>query len=281
MRSAVTKIHPLTKQAAVVLLSQPALGRDVPAKFLADRHRTAVGARYFYLELLGLTDTGAVPTPRALPVYLPGQPPARPGGHTGPTLAPGVPAAARPVITTVADHRGRASEFNVTINLRRDEVRVAFYLSESRAQALARLINSRAPLPVLLRVVREVSTEMVATLKRTGPLHHLRIERESLEAESLDASDVLRILANRVLTPLMDWTLARIADLLATNAQDFLRATQDPKHGVTLVVAFRRLPLLAKIRAALKGNVLALRGITASSAVPKDADVQVVAGFAA
>lgn len=160
-------------------------------------------------------------------------------------------------------------------------MRVAFYLSESRSQELTRLINSRAPLPVLLRVVREVSTEMVTTLKRTGPLNHVRIERESMEAESLDASDVLRIVATRVLTPLMDWTLARISDLLATSAQDFVRATQDPKHGVTLVVAFRRLPLLAKIRAALQGNVLALRGVTASSAVPKDADVQVVAGFAA
>lgn len=281
MRSAVTKIHPLTRQAAAVLLSQPALGRDVPAKFLADRHRTAVGARYFYLEPLGLTDAGAVPTPRAMAVYLPGQSTGPSAARPGATLAPGVPAPARPIITTVADHRGRASEFNVTINLRRDEVRVAFYLSESRSQELTRLINSRAPLPVLLRVVREVSTEMVTTLKRTGPLNHVRIERESMEAESLDASDVLRIVATRVLTPLMDWTLARISDLLATSAQDFVRATQDPKHGVTLVVAFRRLPLLAKIRAALQGNVLALRGVTASSAVPKDADVQVVAGFAA
>jgi hypothetical protein len=281
MRSAITKIHPLTRQAAAVLLSQPALGRDVSAKFLADRHRTAVGARYFYLEPLGLTDTGAVPTPRAVPVYLPGQRAGAAVTRPGAPLAPGVPAPTRPIITTVADHRGRASEFNVTVNLRRDEVRVAFYLSESRSQELTRLINSRAPLPVLLRVLREVSTDMVDTLKRTGPLNHIRIEQESLEAEALDASDVMRTLATRVLAPLMTWTLARISDLLAASAQDFVRATQDPKHGVTLVVAFRRLPLVAKIRAALRGNLLALRGITASAAVPKDADVQVVAGFAA
>jgi hypothetical protein len=49
--SAWTHIHPLTEQASGLLLSEPGLGKDVDARFLESRNMTAVGQRFYYLEL--------------------------------------------------------------------------------------------------------------------------------------------------------------------------------------------------------------------------------------
>lgn len=46
-----SQIHPLTTEAAGLLLNEPALGRNVAPTFLETRHRIGVGQRFFYLEL--------------------------------------------------------------------------------------------------------------------------------------------------------------------------------------------------------------------------------------
>lgn len=46
-----SQIHPLTTEAAGLLLNEPCLGRDVASGFLETRHRIGVGQRFFYLEL--------------------------------------------------------------------------------------------------------------------------------------------------------------------------------------------------------------------------------------
>ena len=47
------QLHPLTKEAASLLLKEPGLGKDVPAKLTAKRHQTGVGQRFYYLEISG------------------------------------------------------------------------------------------------------------------------------------------------------------------------------------------------------------------------------------
>ena len=49
-RQAWALFHPLTPEAAGLLLSEPKLGRPVPAAFLVRRRMTAVGQRFYYLE---------------------------------------------------------------------------------------------------------------------------------------------------------------------------------------------------------------------------------------
>lgn len=46
-----SQIHPLTTEAAGLLLNEPGLGRDVASGFLETRHRIGVGQRFYYLEL--------------------------------------------------------------------------------------------------------------------------------------------------------------------------------------------------------------------------------------
>ena len=45
-----SKIHPLTKQTAGLLLQEPGLGRDMEPRWLESRNRVGVGQRFFYIE---------------------------------------------------------------------------------------------------------------------------------------------------------------------------------------------------------------------------------------
>jgi hypothetical protein len=58
-RSAWSKIHPLTKEAAGLLLAEPLLGKDVDARYLESRNLIAVGQRFYYLELPYAAGSGA------------------------------------------------------------------------------------------------------------------------------------------------------------------------------------------------------------------------------
>ncbi|HEX6334633.1 MAG TPA: hypothetical protein VFZ78_10435, partial [Flavisolibacter sp.] len=53
MPHAWVQLHPLTQQAAGLLLKEPALGRDFSAAYVTNRYRTAVGQRFYYLEING------------------------------------------------------------------------------------------------------------------------------------------------------------------------------------------------------------------------------------
>jgi hypothetical protein len=266
MRGAVTKFHPLTRRAAAVLLGEPALGRDLPARYLADRHTARLGGRYYYLEVLDAAETGPVPTPRTVPVQIQGAPAASVGR--------------RPIVTGVADHRGRASEINVTAKLVRRQLRVAIFLSEPRAQEIAGLIKRGAAPAVVLRVVTQAVREMVSTLLRTGVLNHVRIEGETVESELKLPDSVLRLIADRILPRLVDWALGRVGEYLRVRGREFVTATQDPKYGVTLLVVFRDIPLLGVLHGIVSGRGVKLGALSLPDAVPQDADVQIVAGFA-
>lgn len=46
-----SKIHPLTKQTAGLLLREPDLGRDMEPRWMESRNRIGVGQRFFYIEI--------------------------------------------------------------------------------------------------------------------------------------------------------------------------------------------------------------------------------------
>jgi hypothetical protein len=271
MRSAVTKFHPLTRQAAAVLLGEPSLGRDVGGRYLADRKRVRRGGRYYFLELLDATETGPVPTPRTVPVQVAAREPARGDG------SPVVPA---PAVRGVADHRGRASELNVAIRLGAQQLRVALFMSEPRAQEIAQLIKKGAPPAVILRVIAEVAREMQMNLQSTGVLNHVRIQAETMEAEAGMPSFLVRLLSDRLLPKLIDWTLARVGEYLRTKGSAFVTAAEDPKYGVTILVVFRNIRFLSTLRQAVSRKGISLGDFSLPDVVPSDVDVQLVAGFA-
>jgi hypothetical protein len=252
-RGAVERLHPLTTQAAAGLLGEPGLGRDLPARYLASRGRTMVGERVYGLRVLGpATDGAAIPVPYATAAAVAPRTtdPSRPG---------------RPAVARSYDPGMRASTLNLTLDFRHDEVRLYLYLSEPRAQEIARLLrqgSGREPVAAAVQAIRGAVGEVLATLRTTGPLGHVRVQREGLdEAEDQLAGAALRAVADKVLRPLADRALARVAQLFRTRAQEFTVATEDAKHGVTLVAIFDRQPFMGRLRQALSGRLGVLAGL--------------------
>lgn len=71
---AYSHLHPLTRANATALLREPRLGVDTPSRFLQSRHRIAVGQRFFHLQPVGQRPT-SIPAPtREEPSCDPGTP---------------------------------------------------------------------------------------------------------------------------------------------------------------------------------------------------------------
>jgi len=271
-RTAVERLHPLTGQAAMGLLGEPGLGRDLPARYLSSRGTAMVGQRVYCLRVLGPNADGAtIPVPYATAAAVAPRTtdPARPG---------------RPSVARSYDPGMRPSTLNLTLDFRHDEVRLYLYLSEPRAQEIARLLrqgSGRESVAAAMQAVRGVTGEMLATLRTTGPLGHVRVQREGVdEAEDQLASAALRAVTDRILRPLVDRALARITHLLRTRASEFTAATEDPKHGVTLVAIFDRPPFMSRLRQALSGRLDALAGLRFDDVDPARVELRVLPGYA-
>lgn len=278
MRTAITKFHPLTTQAAAVLLGEPCLGRDLEPRYLTSRARSRVGGRYYFLEVIGARDTGPVPTPASvrISVSAPAAAAIAPGPSGSPAVASDGTSSLRPV-TVVTDHRGRSSEANITLQPKQEQIRIGLFLSEPRAQEVAKLIRERAHPAQILRTVSEVAREMVSTIKRSGPLGHLRIETETVQAEGELPAFLVSLVTERLLPTVMDWAMKRVADHLKVNGGQFLAAANDPTYGVTIVVLLRGVKGL-RLLSSTPADLVAF-GLRMSDLRPDQADVQIVPGF--
>jgi hypothetical protein len=126
-RTGTDQFHPLTAQAAGVLLGQPKLGRDVPGRFGASRRAVAVGQRFYYLEIAG----------------------------------------ARPILVGAGGRARlrRMSHVHLAADLPKDEYRASIYLSEAQAQEVAGRVRLR-DLPAALMLARRAYASAVAPAVR-------------------------------------------------------------------------------------------------------------------
>jgi hypothetical protein len=71
---AYSQLHPLTRANATALLREPLLGVDVPSRFLQSRHRISVGQRFFHLQPVGQRPIPLPAPTREEPSCDPGKP---------------------------------------------------------------------------------------------------------------------------------------------------------------------------------------------------------------
>jgi hypothetical protein len=93
-------LHPLTPEAAGIMIDEPGLGREMPPKYLDHQPLTAVGQRLYYLEI-------PEARPQAVPIS---------GGAPKPR---------------------RIRQVHIRLNFPRDQIQVKVFLSEAVAQAIA------------------------------------------------------------------------------------------------------------------------------------------------
>jgi hypothetical protein len=201
-------MHPLTREAAGLLLNEPGLGREVAEANLDRPEPLAVGERLYYLEV--------------------------PGAST---------------VTR------RSSDATLALDLRAAELRLALYLGESDAQAIAVRLRRKEPLGASLAALRRIYWHRVRDAL-ASPRSRIRVVREEPEQEEF-ASGLFQLARSpsRVLaSAIQRWVTRALGAALTRQRDAFLAATAADADGVTLLVRLANPPGLRVIAALLRGG---------------------------
>jgi hypothetical protein len=233
-RAASSQVHPLTPDAAGLLLREPKLGVAVAPAYLRSRNRIAVGQRFYLLEPIGAAGALAL------------------AGATG----------------TAATRLAPSRAWTV-VNLRRAKITVGLYLSEADAQVAAEGIRQGRGSTALLQALTNVY-KLAAQPTATAPNGHLRVVREDSEdhEELAPAGPALPPAITAQLRRQLDaWVLPALAGWARDNGEAFARAAAHPDPGVTVRIRLTSVPgldaLAGGASAAAAKN--ALRGTPAIS----------------
>ncbi|NYT02999.1 MAG: hypothetical protein GKC10_09640 [Methanosarcinales archaeon] len=229
---AYTQLHPLTPEAAGLLLGEPGLGREVDPRHLANPYSTEVGQRFYYLEIPGK----------------------------------------RPLMTVEPCGRARMrrpTNVNVVLDFPRNQIRVGLYLSEIRAQSIAVKLRQKAHVGLVAANLGRLLERGMRRALMNG--FGLKIVHEAVTPDHwLGAlrrlpSTVPQVLQRR----LQEWVLKGLSDYLKLHGQQFISASEDPADGVTLSITIANPPGFAQLRQALKGKALSLASLKLSDGTPE------------
>lgn len=256
-----SQIHPLTSQAAASLFGEPGLGRDVPDRFLQDRNLIEVGQRFYFLEIEGVH---AVIQPRqrlrrSSRVYVKID---CPGNKIKVALflserdAQSVSSKLRQNSPWSAILRGFSSllnsvqrNFNLKRNVRivHESVVVEDYAGVLSAVARgAGRIAARA-LGGLKGVTRAAGGAVGGALGRA-------VSAGGTLARKLLPQAIASVIAEKII----EWSLKKISEYLRERKQEFIRATESPADGVTILITFANPGLLPVVCRALRGEQITL-----------------------
>ncbi|HMG17376.1 MAG TPA: hypothetical protein VK573_01525, partial [Gemmatimonadales bacterium] len=223
-REAWSLIHPLTPEAAGILLNEPGLGRQVDPKFLADRNVVTVGQRLYYLE-----------TRAARPRMI--------VGARGASRSP------------------RIAKTKVAFDFPKGELRVLLFYSEAQAQAIATQLRGRAPASMTIAALKSGLDPTLATLFSGVPTRAVRIVHEAAPIENFQSpviGGVLRVVGRPLAGLTLRWVLETFKRELAQRreqlAAQFTRAAASEADGVTVVIVFQRPSFFQQLRAVFSGK---------------------------
>jgi len=225
-REAWSLIHPLTPEAAGILLNEPGLGRQVDARFLADRNVVTVGQRFYYIE----TQTAR---PRTIVGVRGG------GGSRSPRIA----------------------KTKVAFDFPKGELRVILFYSEAQAQAIATQLRGRAPASIAIAALKSGLDSNLATLFSGAPTRGLRVIHETAPIENFQSPAIggaLKVVGRSLAGLTLRWVLQAFKRELEQRrdqfAAQFTRAAASEADGVSVVIIFQRPSFFQQLRAVFSGK---------------------------
>jgi|GEM_PF-1335425 len=256
------QIHPLTTQAASLLLKDPCLGKDVDPKFMKNRHKIGIGQRFFYLEING----AHLKLPR-VPKKPGGMQPDKDKGNGKPVKPPDPGKVIVP----------RSSDIQGVINFIRSEIRLNYFFSEEESKSIVEKLNKNDYLGAALSLrysVRNVLNDLL--IKNVGS--KVKLVHEAVPEQYLDntneeqfaplaAIGALAVNAGKeVIVKLVQKLIEKIAELayqalvnyFKARAAEFKQMQAAPDDGVTVKIIWINIPGMSTIRAiinAIKGNL--------------------------
>lgn len=248
------QLHPLTPQAASLLLKEPALGKDIKPKFTAKRHRTTVGQRFYYLEISGAR------------LRIP------PVNHaTHKHQAQGKPGTPKP---------SQSGDIQGVINFVKSEISFNYYFSEEDAKTVVEKINKNDFLGAAITIRHAVRNVLNGILiKNVGnkvkiiheavPELYLEFVGEYEDESPLAAlaktaggivlgggKEILTKIIGQLVEKLSEHAYQAVANFFKGRAAEFKEAQAQPQDGVTVKITWSNIQGMSAIR-----NVInAIRG---------------------
>lgn len=236
------QLHPLTREAAELLLGEPDLAPDNESEHQWDPHTPKVGERFYYLE---------IPGKRPLTII-------EPSGRT---------------------KARRPTQLRMILDFPKNEIRVYLFLSEIRAQEIAVKVRQHAHIGNVAARLRHFIERGLRSALR-GSFGRLKIIHETITPDQLlGAVRRLPSLVSQVLQRrLQEWILKGITDQLKQRAEEFTKAAEDTADGVTMVITIGNPPGFPQLRQVFKGKLLSLASLRMSGAAPR-VSIKIVAGY--
>jgi hypothetical protein len=236
-------LHPLTPEAAGIMIDEPGLGREMPPKYLDHQPLTAVGQRLYYLEI-----------PEARPQAVPTA-----GGAPKPR---------------------RIRQVHIRLNFPRDQIQVKVFLSEAVAQAIAVDLRKQAIAKAISQMRSVYEPRLTTILSGKHQSHSKIIHGKVAPKESRGRK--LRSLPSTVREALskklIEWMGQSLSTYLQQKPQDFISASENPADGVMCKFTFTNPPGFAVLRKALRGESVNLQEMLSATGMP-DVNIQVSPGF--
>ena len=238
-----TRLHPLTREAAAVLLGEPGLGRDVPAEYLHGPRRAGVGQRLYYLEIDGT----------------------------------------RPQMVTSATGKmqpRRSSGVSLVLDFPADRIRLYAFLSEANAQAMAVKLRQQAPVGSVMTVLGAILNPGVEAALTDRAYGGLKIIHAAVRPGRAHGSleRLPPVLLRKLSADLIAWLGRALSDHLVQHPRSLIAATEDETDGITILATLTAPPGLSGLGDALRGKPVSFAGITRAAATPP-VEVRIVPGF--
>jgi hypothetical protein len=247
-------LHPLSKQAASLLLKEPRLGKDFSPTYTTRRTHVAVGQRFYYLEISGAR----------LKIHRKQR-----DQRGAPEVSTGRPA--------------QSADIQAVINFVKSEIRLNYYLSEEDAKSLVEKLsqndfvgasmNIRHSIKTLLNgILRSNISNKVKIIHEAMPemyLENYNDQQEQFAPLSMIKSAVSGISLNAgktLLNKLIEMLVDKLSGLahesvlsyFKSKAAEFKQAQAQPEDGVTIKIVWANIAGMSGIKAvinAIRGNL--------------------------
>lgn len=254
------QFHPFTVEAASLLCKEPGLGKNYSSKFTSKRHRTAIGQRFYYLEINGarLRVAPIAGIRRSEPDTI----------HS----------ANVPMLARVAG----GSDVQAVINFVRSEIKFNYYFSEEEAKAVVEKLNRNDFLGASMNIrqsVKNVLNDMlrsnignkVKIIHEAVPemfLEYYPVQQEqfsfgdvskAIGKISLNAGKELLIkMIEKLINKLSILANDALANYFKSRSNEFKNAQAGPQDGVTVQIVWLNIQGMGAVKSvinAIRGNI--------------------------
>lgn len=226
------QLHPLTIEAAELLLGEPGLGREIESEHASGRHAANAGQRFYHVQ---------IPGKRVLTVP----------GQAGRSKKRGL------------------TRVRLILDFPKNEIRIYLFLSEIRAQEIAVKLRQHTHLGMVVARLGHIAERGLRKAFAHG-FGRLKIIHESVTPDQWATAfrRVPSVVPETFLGRLQEWVLKGLTAHLKQHGEKFIKAAEDTADGVTIMITLGNPPGFPQLRQALKGKGFSLTSLKMAGSEP-------------